>query len=61
MSTTIIVFAKAPVPGLAKTRLAPALGKAGAAALAQRMGARAAVLPRADARAVSALIAAAPG
>ena len=37
MSTTIIVFAKAPVPGLAKTRLAPALGKAGAAALAQRM------------------------
>ncbi|MFZ9949609.1 MAG: VWA domain-containing protein, partial [Gemmobacter sp.] len=31
------------------------------AALAQRMGARAAVLPRADARAVSALIAAAPG
>ncbi len=37
MSTTIIVFAKAPVPGLAKTRLAPALGAAGAAALAERM------------------------
>lgn len=37
MSTAIIVFAKAPVAGLAKTRLAPALGMAGAAALAERM------------------------
>ena len=37
MSTVIIVFAKAPVPGLAKTRLAPALGAAGAATLAERM------------------------
>lgn len=37
MSTTVIVFAKAPVPGLAKTRLVPALGAAGAAALAGRM------------------------
>lgn len=37
MSTAIIVFAKAPVAGLAKTRLAPALGAPGAAALAERM------------------------
>lgn len=37
MTTAIIVFAKAPVPGLAKTRLAPALGAQGAAALAERM------------------------
>mgnify|MGYP002784925684 FL=1 len=37
MSVAVIVFAKAPVPGLAKTRLAPALGEAGAAALAERM------------------------
>lgn len=33
----IIVFAKAPRPGLAKTRLIPALGAAGAAMLAARM------------------------
>ncbi len=31
----IAVFAKAPLPGLAKTRLAPALGQPGAAALAE--------------------------
>lgn len=37
MSTAVIVFAKAPVAGLAKTRLAPALGADGAAALAARM------------------------
>ena len=37
MSVAIIVFAKAPVAGLAKTRLAPTLGMAGAAALAERM------------------------
>lgn len=35
--TAVIVFAKAPVAGLAKTRLAPVLGAAGAAALAGRM------------------------
>src|SRR5882724_10465179 len=35
--TRIIVFAKAPQPGLAKTRLIPALGAEGAAALARRM------------------------
>ncbi|MDT3668790.1 MAG: TIGR04282 family arsenosugar biosynthesis glycosyltransferase [Aromatoleum sp.] len=33
----VIVFAKAPLPGLAKTRLIPALGAAGAALLAARM------------------------
>jgi rSAM/selenodomain-associated transferase 1 len=33
----VIVFAKAPLPGYAKTRLIPALGGAGAAALATRM------------------------
>ena len=33
----VIVFAKAPVAGYAKTRLAPALGAAGAARLAERL------------------------
>lgn len=33
----IALMAKAPVPGLAKTRLAPALGAAGAAALAEAL------------------------
>jgi rSAM/selenodomain-associated transferase 1 len=33
----VIVMAKAPLAGLAKTRLIPALGAGGAAALAQRM------------------------
>src|SRR3546814_5806804 len=33
----IIIFAKAPVPGHAKTRLIPALGPEGAAELARRM------------------------
>ena len=36
-ATRIVIFAKAPVPGSVKTRLIPALGKAGAARLAQRM------------------------
>jgi uncharacterized protein len=36
-STALIVFAKAPVAGEAKTRLIPALGAAGAAALAERL------------------------
>ena len=35
--TRIVIFAKAPVPGKAKTRLAPALGESGAAGLAHRM------------------------
>lgn len=35
--TALIVFAKAPWPGRAKTRLVPALGESGAAALAARL------------------------
>lgn len=37
MSCAIIIFAKAPVAGQTKTRLIPALGPGGAAALAERM------------------------
>lgn len=37
MSSALIVFAKAPVPGQAKTRLIPALGAEGAARLAERL------------------------
>ena len=37
MRTALIVFAKAPVAGQAKTRLIPALGAQGAAALAARL------------------------
>lgn len=37
MSAAVIVFAKAPIAGWAKTRLAPALGPEGAASLAARM------------------------
>lgn len=37
MSTAILIFAKAPQAGLAKTRLIPALGPEGAAQLAGRM------------------------
>ncbi len=36
-TTAIAILAKAPTAGLAKTRLAPALGLAGAAALAERL------------------------
>lgn len=39
-ATRIVVFAKAPQPGRVKTRLIPALGADGAAALAARMLAR---------------------
>lgn len=35
--TRIVIIAKAPIPGFAKTRLIPALGAQGAAALARRM------------------------
>jgi len=35
--TELVVMAKAPVPGFAKTRLVPALGADGAAQLAQRL------------------------
>lgn len=37
VATRIVIFAKAPLPGEAKTRLIPVLGKAGAARLAQQM------------------------
>lgn len=37
MRTRIVIFAKAPLPGRAKTRLIPALGAEGAAALARQM------------------------
>lgn len=37
MATRIVIFAKAPVAGSAKTRLIPLLGDVGAARLAQRM------------------------
>ncbi len=39
----IAILAKAPIPGLAKTRLIPALGEAGAATLQARLTARAVV------------------
>ena len=35
--TRIIIFAKAPLPGFAKTRLIPVLGPAGAAKIARRV------------------------
>jgi len=37
MTTALLIMAKAPVPGYAKTRLIPALGEAGAAALAEKL------------------------
>lgn len=37
ITTRIVVIAKAPIPGFAKTRLIPALGAEGAARLAERM------------------------
>ena len=37
MNTAVIVFAKAPIAGYAKTRLIPALGARGAAELAERL------------------------
>lgn len=37
MTTRVIVFAKAPMPGAVKTRLVPALGAAGAAELHKRL------------------------
>lgn len=46
MSFVIALFARAPIPGRAKTRLIPALGAEGAAALHERMVADA--LPRLD-------------
>ena len=36
-STCIVIFAKAPIAGFAKTRLIPALGEQGAAALARQL------------------------
>ena len=45
----VSVMAKAPEPGYAKTRLIPALGRAGAAALAERLLAHALEQARASA------------
>jgi hypothetical protein len=45
----VAVLAKAPVPGLAKTRLVPALGEQGAARLQQRLTARAVATAKAAA------------
>ena len=49
-STTVIIFAKAPVPGAVKTRLIPALGPAGAARLDEdrAAGADSVFVPTAD-------------
>jgi len=46
--TAVMVFAKAPVPGAAKTRLIPLLGAAGAAALHGRLITRALATARAS-------------
>ena len=48
-STTVMIFARAPIPGAVKTRLIPALGPMGAAQLAVRM-LRNALQSAADAR-----------
>lgn len=37
LALRIVIFAKAPLPGLAKTRLSPALGTLGAAQLAEKL------------------------
>lgn len=37
LTTRVVIFAKAPVPGKVKTRMIPLLGSVGAALLAQRM------------------------
>lgn len=44
--TRIVIFAKAPIPGFCKTRLIPALGAEGAAALASKMLCRTVVIAR---------------
>lgn len=47
VTTRIVIFAKAPVPGKAKTRLIPLLGATGAARLAQKMLAETVIQARA--------------
>ena len=51
MTVRVVAFARFPTPGEAKTRLIPALGPDGAAAMHRRLGERTLAAVRASARA----------